>query len=95
MANSLCGDFEGRVDRPPYRVFDNFNYAMVARDCNRRSLRIGVWARDLSRQGRSQIGRRPLRGSQRDYHRRIDRAFHFLLGNQANMKTTPARISTG
>src|SRR6516165_4850540 len=43
-------------------VFDNCNYAMVARDCNRRSLRIGAWARDLSRQGRSQIGRRPLRG---------------------------------
>ena len=44
--------------------------------------------------GGPKSGDAPLRGSQRDYHRRIDRAFDFPLGNQANMKTTPARTST-
>jgi len=44
--------------------------------------------------GGPKSGDAPYVGSQRDYHRRIDWASHFPLGNQANMKTTPARTST-
>jgi hypothetical protein len=55
---------------------------MVIRDRNRGVLRSGLRSRDLSCQGRSEIGRHPIRDSEWDYHGRIDRPLHSHLGGQ-------------
>ena len=85
MADPFCGYVERRTGCAPYRLFLSRNYPMVVRDGHRRALRSGLQSRNLSCEGRSEIGRRPIRGSEWDHHGWIDRSLHSHLGGQNDL----------
>ena len=78
---------------PAYRLFLSPHQPMVVRDRNRGVLRSGLCSRDLSCEGRPEIGRRPIRDSEWDYHGRIDRPLHNHLGGQKNLARRCSRES--
>ena len=65
---SFCGHVEGRTGCASYRLFLSRNYSMVVRDGHRRALRSSLQSRDLSCEGRSEIGRRSIRDSEWAHH---------------------------
>ena|SRR5882724_1111757 len=85
MADPFCGHVEGRIGCASYRVFLSRNYPMVVRNGHRRALRTSLQSGDLSCEGRSEIGRRTLRDSEWDHHRRIDWPLHSHLGGQNDL----------
>jgi hypothetical protein len=85
MADPFRGDVEGRTGCASYRLFLSRNYPMVVRDGHRRALRSNLQSRDLSCEGRSEIGRRSIRDSKWDYHGGIDWPLHSHLGGQKDL----------
>src|SRR6266567_6277524 len=85
MADPYRGDVERRAGWAAYRLFLSPNQPMVVRDRNRGVLRYGLRSRDLSCERRSEIGRRPIRDSEWNHHRRIDRPLHNHLGGQKDL----------
>jgi hypothetical protein len=85
MADPVCCHVEGRLGCASYRVFRGSNYAMVVCDRHRRALWTSLQSRDLSREGRSKIGRRAICYPKRDYHRRIDWSVHRHVGGQSDL----------
>lgn len=59
MADPFCGDVEGRPGCASRRLFLSHSYAMVVRDGHWGTLWSGLQFRDLSCEGRSQIGDAP------------------------------------
>src|SRR4029450_5654177 len=82
MADPFCGHAEGRPGWASYRLFLSFDYSMVVCDSHRRAVRFRLQSCDLSCEGRSEIGRRAMRDSKRDYHGGIDRPLHTHLGSE-------------
>jgi hypothetical protein len=85
MADPFCGYVEGRTGCASYRLFLSRNYPMVVRDGHRSALRSSLQSRDLSCEGRSEIGRRAIRDSEWDHHGGIDRPLHSQLGGQNDL----------
>jgi hypothetical protein len=85
MADPFCGHVEGRTGCTSYRVFFSCSYSMVVRDGHWRTLRTSLQSRDLSCEGRSEIGRRAIRDSEWDHHGGIDRPLHSHLGGQNDL----------
>jgi hypothetical protein len=67
MANPLCGHVGRRTGCPTYSVFGNCKYTMVVRDGHRRVLWIRICSCGLSRERRSEIGRRAICDPERHY----------------------------
>jgi hypothetical protein len=95
MADPYGGDVEGRAGWAAYSLFLSPNQPMVVRDRDRGVLRSGLRSGNLSCEGRSEIGRRPIRDSEWDHHGRIDRPLHSHLGGQRDLNQTmqPRKLS--
>jgi hypothetical protein len=95
MADPFCGHVEGRPGCASYRLFLGRDYSMVVRDGHRRALRFRLQSRDLSCEGRSEIGRRAIRDSEWDYHGGTDRPLHTHLGSQEDLTGDAANPLAG
>src|SRR5205814_9365196 len=84
-ADPYRGEIEGGTGWAAYKLFLSSNQPMVVRDRNRGVLRSGLRSRDLPCERRSEIGRRPIRDSERGHHRRINRPLHNHLGGQKDL----------
>jgi hypothetical protein len=94
MADPFCGHVEGHPGCFSYRLFVGRDYSMMVRDGHRRTLRSRLQPSDLSCEGRSEIGRRAIRGSKWDYHGRIHRPLHTDLGSQEDL-TRRCKLTAG
>ena len=81
----FAATLKGVLSCASYGVFRCSNYAMVVRDGDRRALWASLRSRDLSREGRSKIGRRAICDPKRNYHRRIDWPLHTHLGSEEDL----------
>jgi hypothetical protein len=76
MADPFCSHLEGRAGCASHGFFLSRDCSMVVchdRWCN---LRTSFQSGNLSGEGRSEIWRRTIRDSERDYYRRFSRPFY-------------------